>query len=211
MGNEKYVNYYIEVLTTTLNDCVIRNVSMQANAKITDDVIKEQTEKIEKLSDVIRQNEEVIKKLTENKTADENNIINDFKNKVAERDADLARLTNQLAELNNKYRDYDSIKNQATHTDTFKGELIKAREEILRTRNENKSVIDDLTKKHEEEKLELKKQLDELTAKIEYLQLTPARRKKIDELNKGASPLPVVEETPTVSEDENATQDGGSF
>lgn len=211
MGNEKYVNYYIEVLTTTLNDCVIRNVSMQANAKITDDVIKEQTEKIEKLSDVVRQNEEVIKKLTDNKTASENNIINDFKNKVAEKEAELTRLSNQLAELNNKYRDYDSIRNQVSHVDTFKGELIKAREEILRTRNENKSVIDNLTKKHEEEKLELKKQLDELTAKIEYLQLTPARRKKVDELNKGASPLPVVEETPTVFEDESATKDGGTF
>ena len=85
MGNEKYVNYYIEVLTTTLNDCVIRNLSMQANAKITDDVIAEQTEKIEKLSETLKQNEEVIKRLRENQVTNENNIINDFKNKVAEK------------------------------------------------------------------------------------------------------------------------------
>jgi len=45
MGNEKYLNYYIETLTTTMTDCVIRNVSMQANAKITDEVVKEQSEK----------------------------------------------------------------------------------------------------------------------------------------------------------------------
>ncbi len=49
MGNEKYLNYYIETLTSTVTDCVIRNVSMQANAKVTDEVIKEQVEKIESL------------------------------------------------------------------------------------------------------------------------------------------------------------------
>ena len=49
MGNEKYLNYYIETLTSTVTDCVIRNVSMQANAKVTDEVIKEQGEKIESL------------------------------------------------------------------------------------------------------------------------------------------------------------------
>jgi hypothetical protein len=36
MANEKYLNYYIETMTTTLTDCVVRNISMQANAKITD-------------------------------------------------------------------------------------------------------------------------------------------------------------------------------
>jgi len=49
MGNEKYLNYYIETLTTTMTDCVIRNVSMQANAKITDEVVKEQSEKLDAL------------------------------------------------------------------------------------------------------------------------------------------------------------------
>ena len=50
MGNEKYLNYYIETLTSTVTDCVIRNVSMQANAKVTDEVIKEQSEKIDALT-----------------------------------------------------------------------------------------------------------------------------------------------------------------
>ena len=49
MGNEKYLNHYIEILTSTMTDCVIRNVSMQANAKIIDEVVKEQTENIEAL------------------------------------------------------------------------------------------------------------------------------------------------------------------
>ena len=36
MNNEKYLNYYIETLTATLTDCVVRNVSLQANAKVTE-------------------------------------------------------------------------------------------------------------------------------------------------------------------------------
>ena len=45
MGNEKYINYYIETLTSTLTDCVVRNVSLQANARVSDDVIGELSKK----------------------------------------------------------------------------------------------------------------------------------------------------------------------
>lgn len=217
MANEKYVNYYIEVLTSTLNDCVIRNVSMQANAKITDDVIEEQTGKIEQLTDLIKQRDEAIKQLKDNNATNENNIINDLRNKVTEKDAELNRLSNVINELNTKYRDYDSIKGQTTHLETFKNELIKAREEIVNTRkeyenkitslsNNNKNEIENLTKKHEAEKSDLLTQITDLTAKIDFLQLSPAKRKKISELNKGESPIIAN----AVIEDDGA-RDGGMF
>jgi len=206
MANEKYVNYYIEVLTSTLNDCVIRNVSMQANAKITDDVIEEQTGKIEQLTDLIKQRDEAIKQLKDNNATNENNIINDLRNKVTEKDVELNRLSNVINELNTKYRDYDSIKGQTSHLETFKNELIKAREEIVNTRNENKNEIENLTKKHEAEKGDLLKQIADLTAKIDFLQLSPAKRKKISELNKGESPIIAN----AVIEDDDA-KDGGMF
>lgn len=206
MANEKYVNYYIEVLTSTLNDCVIRNVSMQANAKITDDVIEEQTGKIEQLTELIKDRDETIRLLKDNNTASENNIINDLRSKITEKDAELNRLSNVINELNTKYRDYDSIKGQTTHLETFKNELIKAREEIVNTRNENKNEIENLTKKYEAEKSELLTQIADLTAKIDFLQLSPAKRKKISELNKGESPIIAN----AIVEDDNA-KDGGIF
>jgi len=220
MGNEKYLNYYIEVLTSTLNDCVIRNVSMQANAKITDDVIKDQGEKIEQLSKMLRDNEEANRKLKEDNSLNENNIINDLKNRMIEKEQELARQSNTIAELNSKVREFDVIKNQATHVDTFKNELIKAREEIVNTKNDydkkindlvstNKNEVDVLRKKHETEKDDLNKQIAELSAKIDYLQLSPAKRKKIDELNKGVSTVtPIPEAIPV---DDNAIKDGGTF
>ena len=229
MGNDKYINYYIETLTATMTDCVIRNVSMQANAKITDEVVKEQIEKIDVLTKSNDELKQVIEELKQNINKADNETIQNLKVKVAESELNVSNLTNQLTELNNKYRDYDSVRNQATHVDTFKSELIKAREETNKTRgelevkinsliSENNGKIEALNgqheknislliQKHETEKSVFNSKVEELVSKIEYLQLPPAKRKKIDELNKEA--------TPTVLTDlvgvDGVIKDGGTF
>ena len=50
MSNENYVNHYVEILTSTMTDAVIRNISLQANGKISESVITEQQSKIDKLN-----------------------------------------------------------------------------------------------------------------------------------------------------------------
>jgi DNA repair exonuclease SbcCD ATPase subunit len=241
MANEKYLNYYIETLTATMTDCVVRNVSMQANQKITDEVVKEQSEKIEALVKSNNELQTLIEQLEQTNATDENNVIQDLKNKlneneklVAKQSTDINELTNkhrvELEELNTKFRDYESVKNQATHVETFKGELIRAREETNRVRTEldnrinsinaeNTGKIDGinqendknvklLTQKHETEKSNLNDTIKSLTEKIEYLQLPPAKRKKIEEqLNKEVAPTAI---TSLVSAD-GELKDGGSF
>lgn len=229
MANEKYLNYYIETLTATMTDCVVRNVSMQANAKITEDVVKEQQGRIENL---VKENDElsqVIEQLKQNNDKVDNDTIQNLKNRVLETESVVTKLTGQLTELGNKYRDYDSVKNQATHVDTFKMELIRAREETNKVRGEleaklNSSIseavgkVDALTEqheksiktliqKHETEKSILNSKVDELVSKIEYLQLPPAKRKKIDELNKEDTTTIL---TSLVSVD-GVIKDGGTF
>ena len=229
MGNDKYINYYIETLTATMTDCVIRNVSMQANAKITDEVVKEQVEKIDVLTKSNDELKQVIEELKQNINKADNETIQNLKVKVAESELNVSNLTNQLSELNTKYRDYDSVRNQATHVDTFKSELIRAREETNKTRGEleikinslisenngkiealngqHENNISLLIQKHETEKSAFNSKVEELVSKIEYLQLPPAKRKKIDELNKEA--------TPTVLTDlvgvDGVIKDGGTF
>ncbi len=229
MGNDKYINYYIETLTATMTDCVIRNVSMQANAKITDEVVKEQIEKVDVLTKSNDELKQIIEELKQNINKADNETIQNLKVKVAESELNVSNLTNQLSELNTKYRDYDSVRNQATHVDTFKSELIKAREETNKTRgeleikinsliSENNGKIEALNgqheknislliQKHETEKSAFNSKVEELVSKIEYLQLPPAKRKKIDELNKEA--------TPTVLTDlvgvDGVIKDGGTF
>ena len=229
MGNDKYINYYIETLTATMTDCVIRNVSMQANAKITDEVVKEQVEKIDVLTKSNDELKRVIEEFKQNINKADNETIQNLKVKVAESELNVSNLTNQLTELNNKYRDYDSVRNQATHVDTFKSELIKAREETNKTRgeleikinsliSENNGKIEALNgqheknislliQKHETEKSVFNSKVEELVSKIEYLQLPPAKRKKIDELNKEATPTTL---TDLVGVD-GVIKDGGTF
>lgn len=229
MANEKYLNYYIETLTATMTDCVVRNVSMQANAKITEDVVKEQQGRIENL---VKENDElsqVVEQLKQNNDKVDSDTIQNLKNRVLETESVVTKLTGQLTELGNKYRDYDSVKNQATHVDTFKMELIRAREETNKVRGEleaklNSSIseavgkVDALTEQHEKsiksliqnhetEKSVLNSKVDELVSKIEYLQLPPAKRKKIDELNKEDTTTIL---TSLVSVD-GVIKDGGTF
>jgi len=231
MGNEKYLNYYIETLTTTMTDCVIRNVSMQANAKITDEVVKEQSEKIDALVKSNAELQKTIQHLEQSKLTNENNTINELKNKVSELEGKISSQKQEHNDLINKFRDYDSVKNQATHVETFKSELIRARDETNRVRSELENRINSinaetngkiqgineeneknvrlLIQKHETEKATLNNRIGELTDKIDYLQLSPAKRKKIDELNKGASIVaPIPEAIPV---DDNAIKDGGTF
>lgn len=241
MANEKYLNYYIETLTATMTDCVVRNVSMQANQKITDEVVKEQSEKIEALVKSNNELQTLIEELEQANASNENNVIQDLKNKLTEAEklvskqsTDINELTNkhrvELEELNTKFRDYESVKNQATHVETFKGELIRAREETNRVRteldnrinsinSENTGKIDGinqeneknvklLVQKHETEKSNLDNTIKLLTEKIEYLQLPPAKRKKIEEqLNKEVAPTTI---TSLVGAD-GELKDGGSF
>jgi chromosome segregation ATPase len=202
---------------------------MQANAKITDEVVKEQVEKIDVLTKSNDELKQVIEELKQNINKADNETIQNLKVKVAESELNVSNLTNQLSELNTKYRDYDSVRNQATHVDTFKSELIRAREETNKTRGEleikinslisenngkiealngqHENNISLLIQKHETEKSAFNSKVEELVSKIEYLQLPPAKRKKIDELNK--------ETTPTVLTDlvgvDGVIKDGGTF
>jgi DNA repair exonuclease SbcCD ATPase subunit len=206
---------------------------MQANAKISDDVIKEQLERIESLSKLAADLQKGIDNLKNSNTESENAVLQDLRNKLNQSETEKTKLGNELSELRTRYRDYDSVKNQATHIDTFKTELIKAREENNRIRSEleakinsitseNNGKVSALTQQHDKDIARLTEQhnknierltekydnkVDELIAKIEYLQLPPAKRKKIDELNK--------EMEPAIASDDSGTnspiKDGGSF
>lgn len=171
MGNEKYLNYYVEVLTNTMTDAVIRNISLQANARVTEEVITEQAKTIDGLKSEI----EKYKSEKENFSKNQNSTISD--------------LNNKLSDYNRMKAEYDNIKHQVTHVDTFRNELVKERENHQKTRDEYENKI------------------KELNGQIEYLQLTPAKRKKIDEEKN--KQVETVESSALPLED--LTKDGGSF
>ena len=182
MENEKYVNYYIEAMTGTMTDAVIRNISLQANARVTNEVIEEQTKTIEQLQQYVEQLSNELDGLKNGKEQIENSTITGLQNTVNE-------LNKQIAELNGMRGEYENVKHQVHHVDTFRNELAKERDEHQKTRNNYESRI------------------AELNDKIEYLQLTPAKRKKVDDTKNGTT----VDVVSVLQNPNTATEDGGSF
>jgi uncharacterized coiled-coil DUF342 family protein len=114
--------------------------------------------------------------------------------------------------------EYENIKHQAQHVDTFRNELLKEREEHQKTRRELENKLNELTTKHDSDlnsnKESYEKQIKELGDKIEYLQLTPAKRKKLEEEKaKLLSPTELfqVVETKTEPKTDTLVEDGGTF
>ena len=161
MGENNYYNYYVETLTNTMTDAIIRNVSLQASVKVNEELVKEYDETIQLLDAEIGKLNEQLENEREVRNQSENSRIQFL-------DSEVSRLNSELNEIRNLKSEYDNIKNQVQHIETFKRELALSREENKKLQKE-----------------------------IEYLQLTPAKRKKIDEQN-------------TINQVEN-TKDGGSF
>lgn len=150
MSNQNYVNHYIDILTGTMTDAIIRNVSLQATAKINEEVLNNHQNELEQL-----------------------------------RNGNIG----QISQLNNEI---SSLRQQLDHLDTFRNELIRER------------VEHDKTKSNYEETIK------GLKDRIEFLQLTPAKRSKIE-----AKTIKLPEPEPEVFEPAielvTTTKDGGSF
>ena len=147
MDNQNYYNYYIDTLTNSFTDAIMRNISLQASVKLGEDAIKEYETNLEML------------------------------------DAEIGRLREEITNLQNSKADYENTKHQVQHIDTFRNELIQARKENEDLRNHYESEI------------------KTLNDKIDYLQLTPAKRKKIDSLNVSTDEI----------NNKDSIRDGGSF
>jgi chromosome segregation ATPase len=150
MSNQNYVNHYIDILTGTMTDAIVRNVSLQATAKINEEVLNNHQNELEQL-----------------------------------RNGNVG----QISQLNNEI---SSLRQQLDHLDTFRNELIRERVE------------------HEKTKSNYEETIKGLKDRIEFLQLTPAKRSKIE-----AKTIKLPEPEPEVFEPAielvTTTKDGGSF
>ena len=201
MGNEKFVNYYIEGLITTLNDCLIRNISLQANDRISKEVIEEHSKKVESLNGTIDALKADLESAKKQQADADNQRYQNLENSIKDHLNTINTLNQEISQLRTMKSEYENVKHQVQHVDTFRTELTKTREELNNVRVDNEKIIADLTSSYE---LKIK----ELNDKIDYLQLTPAKRKKIEEVKKE------VIETPTLdvfSNSDDTLRDGGSF
>jgi DNA repair exonuclease SbcCD ATPase subunit len=223
MGNEKFVNYYIENLIATMNDCLIRNISLQVNERISKETIEDQVKAIENLKDTIGSLQKENQSIQDNKSVSDQEKYQNLENSIKEHLNTIKGLNERIAEADKLKNEYENVKHQVQHVDTFRNELTKTREEFDRSKNEYENKINDLKNNYENTIRDLKNGnenairdlknghenvIKELTDKIEYLQLTPAKRKKLDDDKVSVTP---IENTLEVFTKSDITKDGGSF
>ena len=212
MGNEKFVNYYIENLIATMNDCLIRNISLQVNERISKETIEDQVKAIADLKDTIGSLQKENQSIQDNKQVSDQEKYQNLENSIKEHLNTIKGLNEKIAEADKLKNEYENVKHQVQHVDTFRNELTKTREEFDRSKNEYENKIKQLSNESATKLKELtgnyENTIKELTDKIDYLQLTPAKRKKLDDDKVSVTP---IENTLEVFTKSDITKDGGSF
>lgn len=122
MNNEKYFNYYVESLTNTMTDAVVRNVSLQASVKIAEEEVKELNQVVELMDAEIGQLKQQLELEKKERNNSENSKIRDLENQVS-------NLNSQLNEISYMKSEYENVKHQVQHIETFRNELTKSRKE----------------------------------------------------------------------------------
>lgn len=120
MSDANYINHYVEVLTTTMTDAIIRNVSLQAQTKVLNEVVENQSKQLDEAYTTINGLKDEMNEIRKG-----NNSYDDMK--VA----------------------YENAQNQLSHLDTFRNELVKERNEHQKTREDYEKQIAVLNKKLE--------------------------------------------------------------
>ena len=201
MGENNYYNYYVETLTNTMTDAIIRNVSLQASVKVNEELVKEYDETIQLLDAEIGKLNEQLENERKGRNQSENSRIQFLEDEVS-------RLNSELNEIRNLKSEYENVKHQVQHIDTFKKELLLSREENEKLRSEienNKQQIQKVVL-FEKELLLSREENERLKSEVEYLKLSPAKRKKLAEVNEQKEEDPVLQ-----INNKEQTKDGGTF
>lgn len=208
MNNEKFVNVYIEILQKTLNDWLLQTVSLQANAKLSEDLVTQQSEEIQNLGNKIEELSGIIIQL-QNELESEKERRNENQNsRIQVLEDEVATHLKTIFDLDNIKNQYENVKHQIQQLDGLRNELSATQEQLNKSRKEleeaRTSKVGEESLKEQIKKLQLEhtnsqniiiqkngiiekinvekdKAVAELKEKIEYLQLTPAKRKKLDE------------------------------
>ena len=223
MSQEKYSGYYVELLTSTLQDQILQNISLRAKEKVNSEIFEEvtkgyqnalaeneslksdkeksltekeisknaeieslkrqladfQSSKNTEIENLKRRSTEQIQQVQSSKT----NETDSLNKKIVELQNTVTNLQGEINKANQVRLEYDKVKQQLTHMDTFRNQLL----ELQKVVNEKDSTI------------------EELNQQILTLQSAPTKRKKNS----------VTKQEPNVLEESletvDTTRDGGIF
>jgi DNA repair exonuclease SbcCD ATPase subunit len=222
MSQEKYSGYYVELLTSTLQDQILQNISLKAKEKVNSEVFEEVTKGYQ---NALAENE--VLKTDKEKSLSEKEIS---------KNAEIESLKRQLADVqssknteieNLKRRNIEQLQqaqtNKNNETDSLNKKIVELQNTVTgqqgeinklnQVRSEYEKVKQQLTHMDtfRNQLIELQKvvtekdgTIEELNQQLLTLQSTPTKRKKVS-----SKPESNTLEESLVTVD--ATRDGGTF
>ena len=187
----KYQQHYNQILSGTLTDSIMKNISYQANIKLANEIISEQEKTILDLQAQVETSKQELETVKNNKLNSDNIKINSLENTIKLHADTINRLNGELSLANKLKNEFDNLKNQANNSDVFRKELVKEREN------------------HEATKQYYENTIKELNEQIELLKAPPKRKKTVKKPD--VLELVGIVDDEIVDNVEEIVKDGGTF
>lgn len=138
MENDKFLNYYVENLTTAAHDLLGKNIIFQTQQRISQEEIDSLKEKVTNLSAELESyysaQQNVDKELFElRRVADDNLRLKGKADSFDSMEAENKKLASKVEELSNEN---NILKSENVHIHTFRNELISVRKTLETTKAE---------------------------------------------------------------------------
>ena len=210
MSQEKYLNHYVDLLKSTLNDQISRNLQLQATTKTQEEIMKEMNVDLQTLTQQVQQLQNTASESVGEKENELNKRVEQLKNQINQlnqsRQNDMKSRSDETRNLNSKISE---LQNQLTQPNPLSGEVSGYKKlvddlkiELLNV-NKELGIMESLRNQLISTQNMVKDRdamIGDLSQQIENLKTTPTTVKKTKKSS--------VESISTL---EMATEDGGSF
>ena len=208
MSQEKYLNHYVDLLKSTLNDQISRNLQLQATAKTQEEIMKEMNTQLQSLGQQVQELQNTASESVGEKEDELNRQVEQLKNQINQlnqsrqndmksRSDETRNLNSKISELQNQLSQPNPLSGEVSGykklVDDLKAELLSLNKEVALMESLRNQLISTQNMVKDRDVT-----IDDLSQQIENLKTTPTKRtKKVS-----------VESVSTL---ETATEDGGSF
>jgi chromosome segregation ATPase len=205
MSQEKFMNHYVDILKSTLNDQVTRNLQLQATAKTQTEIIGEMNTQLTELANQVQAGNAELQATATQREQELTKQIESLKNQVTQVNAskqnDNGNLRNTISELTKKVADLQNSNNELNSkleqsnrlVNDLKSEVSSLEKELVNVDSLRNQLIatQDMVRDRDST-------INDMSQQLDALKTTPAKRTK----------KTTVVDTPTL---ETLTEDGGTF
>ena len=188
MSQEKYLNHYVDLLKSTLNDQISRNLQLQATAKTQEEIMKEMNTQLQSLgqqvqelqntaSESVGEKEDELNKQVEQLRNQINQLNQSRQNDMKSRSDETRNLNSKISELQNQLSQPNPLSGEVSGykklVDDLKAELLSLNKEVALMESLRNQLISTQNMVKDRDST-----IDDLSQQIENLKTTPTTVKK---------------------------------